>query len=144
MAILVHCPANLLLKTFHKSIDLKFLFIYSLPRELPAALYTTNKERVKMYHSHFRGTHYEIGFRWGSLLLRHKNIILNHIPFQITQERIDFALSCIPIYKKYFPEILDEIQGIADGQACSVQLSSHLSRRTERFPILPPQSAQSQ
>ena len=97
-----------------------------------------------MYHSHFRGTHYEIGFRWGSLLLRHKNIILNHIPFQITQERIDFALSCIPIYKKYFPEILDEIQGIADGQACSVQLSSHLSRRTERFPILPPQSAQSQ
>ena len=75
-----------------------------------------------MYHSHFRGTHYEIGFRWGSLLLRHKNIILNHIPFQITQERIDFALSCIPIYKKYFPEILDEIQGIADGQACSVQM----------------------
>ena len=75
-----------------------------------------------MYHSHFRGTHYEIGFRWGSLLLRHKNIILNHIPFQITQERIDFALSCIPIYKKYFPEILDEIQGIANGQACSVQM----------------------
>ena len=75
-----------------------------------------------MYHSHFGGTHYEIGFRWGFLLLRHKNIILNHIPFQITQERIDFALSCIPIYKKYFPEILDEIQGIADGQACSVQM----------------------
>ena len=22
-----------------------------------------------MYHAHFRGTHYEAGFRWGSLLL---------------------------------------------------------------------------
>ena len=75
-----------------------------------------------MYHSHFRGTHYEIGYRWGSLLLKHKNIILNNIPFEITQKRIDFALSCIPIYEKYFPEILDEIQGIADGQKSNVQI----------------------
>ena len=75
-----------------------------------------------MYHSHFRGTHGEIGFRWGSLLLRHKSIILDNIPFEITQERIDFALSCIPIVQKHFPEILDEIQGIAQGQKCNVQL----------------------
>ena len=121
MAILVHCPANLLLKTFHKSIDLKFLFIYSLPRVTGSSLYD-DKERVKMYHSHFRGTHGEIGFRWGSLLLRHKSIILDNIPFEITQERIDFALSCIPIVQKYFPDILDEIQGIAEGQKCDVQL----------------------
>lgn len=107
--------------TFRKGIDLKFLFIYSLTRVAGSSLYY-NKERVKMYHSHFRGTHYEIGFRWGSLLLKHKNIILNNIPFEITKERIDFALSCIPIYKKYFPEILDEIQGIADGQKCSIQI----------------------
>lgn len=45
-----------------------------------------------MYHAHFRGTHYEAGFRWGSLLLKHKNIILENIPFEITQERIDYAL----------------------------------------------------
>ena len=38
-----------------------------------------------MYHAHFRGTHYEAGFRWGSLLLKHKNIILENIPFEITQ-----------------------------------------------------------
>ena len=44
-----------------------------------------------MYHAHFRGTHYEAGFRWGSLLLKHKNIILENIPFEITQERIDYA-----------------------------------------------------
>ena len=55
-----------------------------------------------MYHAHFRGTHYEAGFRWGSLLLKHKNIILENIPFEITQERIDYALCCLPIYEKYY------------------------------------------
>ena len=68
-----------------------------------------------MYHAHFRGTHYEAGFRWGSLLLKHKNIILENIPFEITQERIDYALSCLPIYEKYYHEIMEEIQGLADA-----------------------------
>lgn len=52
-----------------------------------------------MYHAHFRGTHYEAGFRWGSLLLKHKNIILENIPFEITQERIDYALSSFRFMK---------------------------------------------
>ena len=75
-----------------------------------------------MYHAHFRGTHYEAGFRWGSLLLKHKNIILENIPFEITQERIDYALSCLPIYEKYYHEIMEEIQGLADGQQCDVRI----------------------
>jgi len=74
-----------------------------------------------MYHAHFRGTHYEAGFRWGSLLLKHKNIILDHIPFEITKERMDYAASCIPIYETYYPEILEEIRGLADGQCCDVR-----------------------
>lgn len=72
-----------------------------------------------MYHSRFKGNHYEIGFRWGSLLLSHQNNILNHIPFPIAEERIDFAARCLPIYEKFFPEILEEIRGLADGQKCS-------------------------
>lgn len=75
-----------------------------------------------MYHAHFRGTHYEAGFRWGSLLLKHKNIILEKIPFEITHERIDYALSCLPIYEKYYYEITEEIQGLADGQHCDVRI----------------------
>ena len=75
-----------------------------------------------MYHAHFRGTHYEAGFRWGSLLLKHKNIILENIPFEITQERIDYALSCLPIYEKHYHEIVEEIQGLADGQQCDVRI----------------------
>ena len=75
-----------------------------------------------MYHAHFRGTHYEAGFRWGSLLLKHQNIILENIPFEITQERIDYALSCLPVYEKYYHEIIEEIQGLADGQHCDVRI----------------------
>ena len=75
-----------------------------------------------MYHAHFRGTHYEAGYRWGSLLLKHKNLILENIPFEITQERIDYALSCFPIYEKYYHEIVEEIQGLADGQQCNVRI----------------------
>ena len=75
-----------------------------------------------MYHAHFRGTHYEAGYRWGSLLLKHKNIILENIPFAITQDRIDYALSCLPLYEKYYPEIVEEIQGLADGQQCDVRI----------------------
>ena len=75
-----------------------------------------------MYHAHFRGTHYEAGYRWGSLLLKHKNIILENIPFEITQERVEYALACLPVYEKYYPEITEEIQGIADGQQCDVRI----------------------
>lgn len=75
-----------------------------------------------MYHAHFRGTHYEAGYRWGSLLLKHKNIILNLIPFEITQKRFDYAMSCLPVYEKYYPEIMEEIRGLADGQHCDARV----------------------
>ncbi len=75
-----------------------------------------------MYHGHFKGTHYEIGFRWGALLAGHGNFILNNIGFPVTPERLAFSESCIPIYREYFPEILEEIQGIADGQNCDVRM----------------------
>lgn len=74
-----------------------------------------------MYHSRFRGNHYEIGFHWGSLLASHKNIILDNVPYPITEERMQFADACIPIYEKFFPEILEEIKGLADGQKCSLK-----------------------
>lgn len=74
-----------------------------------------------MYHGHFNGTHYEIGFRWGALLAKHGNFILENIGFPITSERLEFSESCIPVYKKYFPEILEEIRGLADGQKCDMK-----------------------
>ena len=69
-----------------------------------------------MYHLRFNGTHYDIGYKWGNRLKLHGTNILQNVPFPITEERFTFSHECIPIYEKYFPEILDEIYGIADGQ----------------------------
>ena len=31
-------------------------------------------------------------------------------------------MACVPVYQKYFPEILEEIQGLADGQHCEAEM----------------------
>lgn len=71
-----------------------------------------------MYHGRFHGTHYDIGYRWGALLAKHGKYILDNIGFPITQERLDFSANCLPAYQTCFPEILEEIKGLADGQGC--------------------------
>lgn len=72
-----------------------------------------------MYHARFKKTHYEAGYKWGSMLYKKGNIISDQHTFVITQERKKFAKKCLPIYEKYYPEILKEIRGIADGQKSS-------------------------
>lgn len=69
-----------------------------------------------MYHGRFNGTHYEIGLKWGGLLLKNGKKLLDGVPFPITEERIKFSRRCIPSYEQYFPEVLEEIEGIAAGQ----------------------------
>ncbi|MGM0166379.1 hypothetical protein IGI39_001338 [Enterococcus sp. AZ135] len=69
-----------------------------------------------MYHARFRGNHYEIGKKWGTLLRKNDQYLLDNIPFEITQEMKDFSKNCFPYYEEFFPEILDEIDGIAEGQ----------------------------
>jgi len=71
-----------------------------------------------MYHEHFSGTHYEIGFRWGRLLADHGKFLLDQVEVPITRERMDFACACAGVYRTYFPAVLEEIQGLADGQRC--------------------------
>ncbi len=75
-----------------------------------------------MYHVHFRGTHYQMGYHWGAALAKRGHFLLAHIPFEITPDRIAFAEACLPIYQRYFPEILEEIQGLASGQNCKAAL----------------------
>lgn len=74
-----------------------------------------------MYHSKFKGGHYQIGYKWGTMLLKKNHLFLDNVPFEITQERQKFALQCLPVYQEYFPEIIAEIKGIADGQQCSFE-----------------------
>lgn len=74
-----------------------------------------------MYHSRFKGDHYQIGYKWGSMLFKNNRLFLNNVPFKITKERHEFALQCLPMYQKWMPKVVEEIQGIADGQHCSFE-----------------------
>lgn len=74
-----------------------------------------------MYHTHFRGTHYDIGFQYGSALRKNGKFILDHVPFPIGEGQLTFAAACRPLYEIHFPEILQEIQGLADGQECPAE-----------------------
>jgi hypothetical protein len=70
-----------------------------------------------MYHARFKGRHYEAGLKWGQLLLKN-GIKLDYNPtFKLTEERIRFAEKCLDEYKRFFPEVLDEIRGIAGVRA---------------------------
>lgn len=71
-----------------------------------------------MNHAYFSGTHYEIGFRWGRLLANSGKFILDQAPAPITRERLRFAGACLSVYRTHFPEILEEIRGLAEGQGC--------------------------
>ncbi len=72
-----------------------------------------------MYHSRFSSTHYEAGYNWGRLVASHGKDITANLPFELTQERIAFAGECRSSYEKYFPEILEEIEGLAKGAGLS-------------------------
>lgn len=74
-----------------------------------------------MYHGTFKNTHYQAGFHWGEMLRKHGNFIHKQHTFQITKERKKFAMQCLPVYEKYYPEVLEEIKGIADGQQSSYE-----------------------
>lgn len=69
-----------------------------------------------MYHARFKKTHEKAGYLWGDRLYRHQKMIYQEQTFKITRERMQFVEECLPIYEKYYPEILEEIQGIAYGQ----------------------------
>lgn len=74
-----------------------------------------------MYHSRFNGTHYEVGYKWGKKLLKVEKK-LDYCPtYALTEDKYLFASKCEQEYKKYYPELLDEIQGIADGNEVPVE-----------------------
>ncbi len=66
-----------------------------------------------MYKPRFKGRHYDIGYRFGSLLYRRGARIEKY--FHMTKEKRDFGIECMFICEKVFPEVLDEIRGLAAG-----------------------------
>ena len=74
-----------------------------------------------MYHGRFRKSHYEAGYHWGNLLYQNGKKIDRNPTFEMTVERKTFARDCLPIYEQYYPEVLEEIRGLADGQKSSYE-----------------------
>lgn len=77
-----------------------------------------------MYHGRFKNSHYEAGFNYGKIIRNH-GIKLDHCPtFPITQNRINFGKECLKIYNKYYPEVIEEIKGLAEGNETSFEFLS--------------------
>lgn len=74
-----------------------------------------------MNHMTFCGTHYEIGYRWGSMLQKNGKLLLETVPFPLTGERRAFSTACLPFYEQFYPVVLQELHGIADGQNCNFE-----------------------
>lgn len=74
-----------------------------------------------MYHSRFKGNYYKAGYQWGNQLYQHHKFINQNHTFVVNEKRKAFADECIKIYQEYYPEILEEIKGIADGQRMSYE-----------------------
>lgn len=69
-----------------------------------------------MYHARFKGNYYDTGYKWGRLLLEHGKT-LEHCPTFTPDDSVRaFAQQCKTEYAKHYPQLLEEIQGIADGQ----------------------------
>ncbi|MDD5936993.1 MAG: C45 family autoproteolytic acyltransferase/hydrolase [Clostridiales bacterium] len=74
-----------------------------------------------MYHVRFKGSYYEAGFKFGKNVLK-SGKKLDHCPtFPLTKETYAFAKECEKAYRKYYPELLEEIQGIADGNEVPIE-----------------------
>ncbi|MDO5563843.1 MAG: C45 family peptidase [Eubacteriales bacterium] len=66
-----------------------------------------------MYHPRLKGTHYEMGFHYGEILANSGQNFNEYI--KLTAEELAFGKASFSIYKKFIPEILEEVRGLADG-----------------------------
>ena len=66
-----------------------------------------------MLHTQLHGTHWQIGFQLGAGLARDGHFILDAVPFPITPARLEFARTCLPFCRRWFPAALEELHRYA-------------------------------
>lgn len=71
-----------------------------------------------MEHSKLNGSHREIGLRWGAELGERGHRLLDHVPYPLGEGQLAFGRACRPLYERYFPALLEEVDGLARGQGC--------------------------
>lgn len=72
-----------------------------------------------MYHPRFKGEHYEIGFKYGRLLK--KNEIDMFGLTELNDFQFNYGSSSEKILSAHFPEICEEIKGMAEGAGVPYQ-----------------------
>jgi predicted choloylglycine hydrolase len=70
-----------------------------------------------MYHPRFKGTHYDMGYKYGRLMQKH-NAHISEID-RLTDEKKLFGGKCIALCREIYPEVIYEMQGLADGMEIS-------------------------
>ncbi len=63
-----------------------------------------------MHHHRLSGSYYEMGFKYGSIMKR-----AGYQPPKVSEEIGEFVKECEAEVKRFFPEILEELQGFAEG-----------------------------
>ncbi|QQK08816.1 C45 family autoproteolytic acyltransferase/hydolase [Miniphocaeibacter halophilus] len=66
-----------------------------------------------MYHSRWKGNHYEAGFKYGQKL--YKNKVDLKLGKRVTYEKIDYGKRVLQYYERFYPEIVEEIDGFSKG-----------------------------
>lgn len=66
-----------------------------------------------MYHPRFKGNHYDIGLKFGSILKK-QNIDLDKI-IRLDDFQKHFGKKSQSILSSFFPEVCDEIRGMTNG-----------------------------
>lgn len=66
-----------------------------------------------MYHPRLQGNHYELGNHYGNLLYK-KGVQFDGF-FKLEEEQLRYGLESEAICKAVYPEITEEIRGMADG-----------------------------
>lgn len=64
-----------------------------------------------MYHPRLYGEYFEMGLTYGKLLYKKANFA---IP-TMSQQKLDFGLESYQVLKSFFPEVMEEISGFANG-----------------------------
>lgn len=64
-----------------------------------------------MYHPRLYGDYYEMGLKYGTLLKKKVNFVLP----KLSSEKIEFGLKSYKELQNFYPEVVDEITGFAEG-----------------------------
>lgn len=66
-----------------------------------------------MYHPRLQGTHFDMGYKYGSLMYK-KGVRFESV-ISLSEEQFEFGVESLAACKACYPEITEEIRGMAEG-----------------------------